>query len=150
MTAKPLKLRAKDTEDVQVISAILQDAIAPITDIIYRPDEKDFVMVVQRFCHEGKDQDGHCERVRAAVHITGVAGVQRQGINQDKPDAMLDLLAIMPEKDGLQFVFAGGGKIRLKLADWSLILEDFGEPWPAVCEPCHEEGSGLRVQGSGK
>jgi hypothetical protein len=133
-----LKLRAKDAEDLQVVSAILQDAIVPVCDVAFRPEEKDFVMIAQRFCHEGKDQDGHCERVRSAVHVTGVSGVQRQGIDQDKPNAMLDLLAIMSEKDGLEFVFAGGGIIRLKLADWSMILEDFGEPWPAACEPCHE------------
>jgi hypothetical protein len=141
MTAKPLKLRAKDSEDVQVISAILQDAIVPVVDIVYRPEEKDFVMIAQRFCRDKEGQGDCFERIRAAVHVTGVAGVQRQGIDQGKPDTMLDLLAVMPEKGSLQFVFAGGGKIKLKLADWSLILEDFGEPWPAVCEPCHEAGA---------
>jgi hypothetical protein len=147
-----LKLRAKDNEDIQVISAILQDAIVPICDMTYRPEEKDFVLVAQRFCRESHEEGASpCfERVRSAVHVKGVEGVQLQGIDQSRAENMLDLLALLPEKDGLQLVFAGGGKIRLKLADWSLILEDFGEAWPASCEPCHEEGSGFGVQGSGK
>jgi len=141
MEGKPLKLKAKDAEDVQVISAILQDAIVPVVDMAWRPEEKDFVMVVQRFCrerHDEKDDESCFERVRCAVHVKGVESVQLQGIAQDRPDDMLDLLAVMPEKGNLQFIFAGGGKVRLKLADWSLILEDFGEPWPTVCEPQHE------------
>jgi hypothetical protein len=140
MTGKPLKLKAKDAEDMEVISAVLQDAIAPVSDMIYRPEEKDFVMVVQRFCRESHGEgDGPCfERVRAAVHVRGVTGAQVQNIDQSQVGDMLDLLAVMPEKGALQFVFAGGGKIRLKLGDWALILEDFGEPWPASCEPCHE------------
>ena len=149
MTDKPLKLRAKDSEDVQVISAILQDAIAPVVDMAYRPAEKDFIMIVQRFC---RDEHGGTsfERVRCAVHVHGVTGAQLHGIDQARTEDMLDLLAVMPEANSLQFVFAGGGRIKLNLADWSLILEDFGEPWPAMCEPCHEEGSGFGVQGLGK
>jgi hypothetical protein len=140
MTGKPLRLKAKDAEDVQVISAILQDAIAPVCDMIWRPEEKDFVMVVQRFCREHHEEGGEpCfERVRCAVHVRGVESAQLQGIDQSRTEDMLDLLAVMPVSQALQFIFAGGGKIRLKLADWSLILEDFGQPWPTVCEPHHE------------
>jgi hypothetical protein len=43
------------------------------------------------------------------------------------------------------FIFAGGAKIRLQLQDWSMIVEDFGEAWPAQCNPCHEEGSGFEA-----
>jgi len=41
--------------------------------------------------------------------------------------------------NGLYFVFAGGAKIRAELGAWAMIVEDFGESWPAVCEPCHDE-----------
>jgi len=141
VTGAALKLKAKDAEDIQVISAILQDAIVPVCDMIWRPEEKDFIMVVQRFCREsknGQDGDACFERKRSVVHVRGVDEVQLQGIDRSNPEGMLDLLAIMPESDKLQFIFAGGGKIRLGLGDWTLILEDFGEPWPAACEPCHE------------
>jgi len=139
MTDGSLKLKARDAEDAQVISAVLQDAIVPVCDIIYRPAEKDFVMIAQRFCREGegKDRGGCFERVRSAIHVKGVLGTQSQGIDFTHATGMLDLLAVMPEEDGLQFVFAGGGRIRLKLADWLLVLEDFGAPWPTTHCPSH-------------
>ncbi|MGE3623539.1 MAG: DUF2948 family protein [Bdellovibrionales bacterium] len=131
-----MKLKAKDSEDVEVISAILQDAIAPVVDMIYRPEEKDFIMIVQRFCRD-EGRDCH-ERVRSAVHIKGVTGVRLHGIDKNRRDDMLDLLAVMPvDKNALQFVFAGGGRIRLDLDDWLLVLEDFGEPWPTGRCPEH-------------
>ncbi len=139
MTDGSLKLKARDAEDVQVISAVLQDAIVPVCDIIYRPAEKDFVMIAQRFCRGGEDGDrGGCfERVRTAVHVKGVLGVQSQGVDLTHVADMLDLLAVMTEESGLQFVFAGGGRIRLKLAGWLLALEDFGAPWPTSHCPSH-------------
>jgi hypothetical protein len=138
MTGPSLKLKAKDAEDVQVISAVLQDAIVPIGDMTFRPQEHDFVMVVQRFrCEEnGRPKNDH-ERICSAVHVQGVESVQTQGIELGKSDTMLDLLAVMPEEKTLHFVFAGGARIRLRLGEWSMILEDFGAPWPTPQAPHH-------------
>lgn len=136
-----LKLKAKDAEDVQIISAVLQDAIAPICDMAYRPEEKDFIIVVQRFCREPKADSLPCfERVRCAVHVRGVENVQTHNVDLTKRDTMLDLLAVLPENKALQFIFAGGGKIRVQLSNWSIALEDFGEPWPTTHAPCHDDG----------
>ncbi|HUY68638.1 MAG TPA: DUF2948 family protein [Alphaproteobacteria bacterium] len=167
MSDKPLKLKAKDAEDLQVVSAVLQDSIAPVCDMAFRPGEKDFVMVVQRFCCEDAEPGACPERVRCAVHVTGVASAQIQGLDLDRREDMLELLAVMPEDaavavataqagaeqsphKSLQFVFAGGGKIRLALGDWSLIIEDFGERWPVAHQPCHEEGTAVGIRHSGK
>jgi hypothetical protein len=139
MTETPLKLKGRDAEDVQVISAVLQDAIVPVCDMAWRPAENEFVMVVQRFrCEQDMASPEHgCERVCSAVHVRGVESVQVRGIDLENRDVMLDLLAVMPEGKMLQFVFAGGGRVRLQLADWSMILEDFGAPWPVTQAPRH-------------
>ena len=137
MTDKPLKLRAKDDEDVQVVSAILQDAIAPLSDITYNPDAKNFIMVVHRLRREAA-QEG-LERVCCAVNVQGVVQTQSQGIDQAHQARILDLLAVIPEKQSLTFIFAGNAQIRLQLENWSMIIEDFGAPWPAQCSPCHDQ-----------
>lgn len=49
MTKPLLKLLAKDEQDLQVMAAVLQDAIVPVSDIAFKEAEKDFVMVVHRF-----------------------------------------------------------------------------------------------------
>ncbi|MDX2028654.1 MAG: DUF2948 family protein [Alphaproteobacteria bacterium] len=140
MTEKRLKLKARDAEDIQVISAVLQDSIAPVCDMIYRPEEKNFIMVVHRLRREGDAAQG-LERICCAVNIKGVESAQMQNIDLHQQERMLDLLAALPEGQSLQFVFAGGPKIKLQLSDWAMIVEDFGESWPASCNPCHEAES---------
>jgi len=137
-----LKLRAQDSEDVQVISAVLQDAIAPACDMQYQSEAKNFVMVVQRLRRETA---GAPERICSALTIKGVMAVQTQGIDLRVTDRILDLLAIMvnagTDKPFLTLIFAGDAKIRLEVSDWAAALEDFGEPWPAQCNPCHDSAA---------
>jgi hypothetical protein len=132
-----LKLKAKDAEDMQVISAILQDAIVPLCDMAWQPKEKSFVMVVQRLCREAKDQ-GNLERVCCAVNLRGVESVQTHGIDLNDHKRMLDLLMMITEGPALHFIFADDAEIRIRLDNWLMIIEDFGEAWPAACEPCHD------------
>src|SRR3546814_7403897 len=46
---KPLKLRAHDPADMDVVAALLQDALVPLGDMTYLAKEKRFVMVANRF-----------------------------------------------------------------------------------------------------
>lgn len=132
-----LRLKAKDAEDIQVVSAVLQDAIAPVVDMTYNEASKNFIIVVQRLCRE-TNADGCKERICCALNVRGVEKVQTHGFNPANTNTMLDLLTLIPEDDELQLIFASDARIKLKLKDWNLILEDFGERWPAHCEPCHD------------
>jgi hypothetical protein len=143
VTGKLLKLRAEDGEDMDIISAVLQDAIAPLCDMTYQEPEKTFIMVVHRFCwgEDEKDitekEEKAFERIRCALTITGVTAVQIHGVNQKDTGQILDLLAVLLQDNNLQFIFAGEARIKLTLADWKLKLEDFGDPWPTTHRPCH-------------
>jgi hypothetical protein len=142
MTTPLLKLKAKDAEDVQVISAVLQDAIAPVIDMTYRPEDRNFIMVVHRLRRESGDKSGP-ERICCAINLRGAESVQTQGVDLEKRGQILDLLAIMQEGHNLRFVFAGEAQIKVQLAaapqdNWSVLIEDFGDPWPASCSPCHD------------
>lgn len=48
MTA-PLKIIARDAEDLAVVSACLQDALIPLNEMRYLPQERRFIMVANRF-----------------------------------------------------------------------------------------------------
>ena len=140
MTEPPLKLRAQDADDIQVIAAVLQDAIAPVCDMIYKADEKTFIMVVHRFRwdnEEVKTQDNCFERICCALEVEGVEAVKRHGFEHAECDRMLDLLTITLEENALQFIFAGGAQLKLSLGPWRLRIEDFGESWPTPHQPCH-------------
>ena len=140
MSAKLLKLRAEDTEDVQVISAVLQDAIVPVCDMAFEPDTQSFVIVAQRLRRE-EAENGAAERICSALTVKGVTSVQTFGFDRRQRERMLDLLAIMIEPGAKQasLIFAGDARIRLELAEWGFAVEDFGAAWPALCKPCHED-----------
>jgi len=61
MGPTPLKLRAEDEGDVDVLAAHLQDAIVPTRDIGYVPDKRQLVMVVNRFMWEHAGAAGIAE-----------------------------------------------------------------------------------------
>lgn len=139
----PLKLLARDAEDIQVVSATLQDALVPIHDMAFDAQKNEFMMAVSRFCWEKHNPEGQhlfqpCERVHCAVRVSGIQVVKTQQIDLSKRADILELLALVTDAQGLQLVFAGGPKLRLEGQGWSLKLEDFGEPWPAAKTPCHE------------
>lgn len=143
MTDGPLKLRAEDAADIEVLAAVLQDAIAPVCDMSFRPAEKSFVMVVHRFCWDcvqaepSSEANGCYQRICCALDVQGVESVQFVGFDPGDPALMLDLLTIMLQDGYLHMVFAGGAGLRLKLDGWKARIEDFGESWPTTHLPCH-------------
>jgi len=75
----PIRLRAEDAEDLKIVSACLQDAIVPITEIGWLPDDQSFVMVVNRFRWEAAG--AVLTRTNCAVTVQGVTGVKRRAID---------------------------------------------------------------------
>jgi hypothetical protein len=133
-----LKLQARDAEDVAVISAILQDAIVAVGDMIYRPATGEFIFAASRFCWESAKQTPPVyQRVNCALTVTGVTAAQLQGVDLTAKQTMHELLAVLAEPQGLRFVFAGSAGVRLTLADWQVRLEDFGAAWPTPQCPRH-------------
>lgn len=149
MTVTPIRLRAEDAEDLKIVSACLQDAILPIGDMDFLPDDRRFVMVVSRFRWEAADRprpgpaadDDHLalyERVQCGLRVEGVTGVKRRGFDVKNRAQILELLAIAPDgPDGLLLTFAGGGCLRLESPSWRVLVEDLGEPWPTGNRPTH-------------
>lgn len=52
-----LKLRARDPEDLGVVSACLQDALVPLADMVFQKVEKRFILVANRFMWERAPED---------------------------------------------------------------------------------------------
>ena len=76
-----LKLLARDEEDLAVISAILQDALIPVSEMAYLPEEHRFALVANRFRWEappGRPRE-KLERRLTGFSIGGVSAVRRRG-----------------------------------------------------------------------
>lgn len=148
-----LKLRAECSEDLTVLSAILQDAVTVVGDLAYRPQERRFVAMVNRYLWEetvGENgQSGErCHRIRSGLHFDGVLKASFHGFSLRAKKKALELLALhfTPTADGggrIILLFAGGSAIRLDVECIDGYLSDIGQPWKARCKPCHAKAEAL-------
>ncbi len=143
---KKLKLTAADAEDLQMLSARLQDAAGKLKDFVWLPKQRRFAVLLNRFRWE--DAKGPATRVRAALRFDGVSKVQSFAVKQGAPDAVVALLAITftPNGEGdpagtVELVLAGGGAIRLAVECIDAELADQTGPWAARARPSHEDRS---------
>ncbi|MFO0996160.1 MAG: DUF2948 family protein [Alphaproteobacteria bacterium] len=137
----PLKLRATDAEDIEVLSACLQDALIDFADMTYLKDEGRFIVVATRFRWEDLRSDAPVaafERVLCGIAFESVRRVRMRGIDPKRDQQRIfELLAIRAEAGALHLVLAGGAEIRLEVSDIVCHLKDLGEPWPVFERPRH-------------
>jgi DUF2948 family protein len=138
-SAGKLKLRAEDVEDLAVISAFLQDALVPVSDMVFLPDEQRFVLVANRFMWERPplDKKGHCERTLTGIAFDGVTAVRVRGFERSERDRILQVLAVRAVPGSIIFEFSGDDAMRLESGQILCHLEDIGEPWPTPWRPRH-------------
>jgi hypothetical protein len=133
-----LKLRALDAEDLIVVSAQLQDAIAAVAEMHYAPSQSRFVVVFNRFRWELPEDGEIYERTHSTFEVLNVDQVLFRGFALSERERMLELLQIGYEDDELILLFAGEAALRLKLHRLDARLQDFGEPWPTTRRPRHD------------
>ncbi len=133
----PLNLGAFDAEDLKVIAALVQDGIFPATEISWRPRERRFALLVNRFRWEDSGRERHGpERVRAVLAFDNVLRVASQGFDQHDRDLVLSLLDVSfrPGEDGageVLLTLAGDGAIRLEVEALEVRLKDVTRPYRA-------------------
>ncbi|HEY9038911.1 MAG TPA: DUF2948 family protein [Roseovarius sp.] len=141
-----LNLGALDAGDLQVISGLAQDAVFPVTEMAWRPGERRFVLLLNRFRWED-DTDAHApERVQSLLVIDNVLRVASLGIARADPDLILSLLSITfePGEDCAGHVLltlAGDGAIRLQVEALDVTLKDVTRPYlaPSGKTPHHPD-----------
>lgn len=141
---QPIRLAAEDVDDLSVISAALQDAVAQLGDFRFDRKARRFTAVFNRFRWEdGRGAQGW--RTRSALDVSGILKVQSKRLKQDAPEAIVSLLSLTFEPGeapggAILFVFSGGGELRLDVECIDALLVDIAEPWPAKSRPKHEAG----------
>ena len=139
---EPLKLAATDEEDIVVLSALLQDAVVPASEIIYLVPQSRFALVAHRFrwedAGEKKVAGAIYERIRCGISFDRVTGVRRRNLDLSRRSEMLELLALEASNEYVDLLFAGGATVRLEVESILCHAEDFGEAWPTLWRPDHE------------
>lgn len=146
---QPLKLTALDPEDLEVISAHMQDAIVRVGEIAYLPKEKTLAIVASRFGWEtavaGAGGNQAFERRRSGLRIHRVLSLKCQGVRQGSPDTVLSLLAIIfhpdrePPGGTIELTFSGGSSLRAEVECIEAALNDLGPAWKTRRRPSHAD-----------
>lgn len=142
MSESNLKLAATDAEDLAVLSMLLQDAVVPMSEMIYLAGESRFVLVANRFRWEAINNDAPdsrvYERVKCGLTFDRVTSVRKRQVDIKARERVLGLLALDVSDGYVNLIFAGGGVIRLYVERILCHAEDFGDPWPTQWRPDHD------------
>jgi hypothetical protein len=135
-----LTLRAETAEDVPVVSALVQDAVLPVTEIDWNAKARTLAFLVNRFRWEDRDITGTAsrpyERVRSLLVISGVTSVASQGIDRSERDTILSILNLTfePGDEGagrVVITLAGDGAIAAEVECLDIDLRDMTRPYIA-------------------
>lgn len=142
--AKPLRLLAETAEDLQVISAAVQDAVTKVANIKYDVRAHRFLVELNRFRWEGETgRANERERVRSILAFDGVLGVRSRGLTRSDPEMVISLLQATfepAEAPGgtIVLTLAGDGEVVLEVEVLDATLLDSDYVWPTRHVPSHE------------
>ena len=134
----PLRLRALDADDLQVVSSLCQDAVFPITEMAWDRKARRFGLLLNRLRREDRlvAQGTQVERVQAVLAIEDVTAVQTHGIDRAEADMVLSVLAITMEAgdDGtgrIVVTLSGDGAVAIDVEALEVTLRDVTRPYQA-------------------
>jgi hypothetical protein len=157
-----LKLVALDKDDIEVISAHVQDSLVKVADILWRPSDRRFVMALNRFDWMSAAEIAKIgiaaaaaarpeyRRCRTALRFERVLACKCRNLDQTAKGAQLNLLAVefavTDTPAGIvSLIFSGGGVIRLEVECLEAELADLGEVSTAAIRPDHFGGDTARA-----
>jgi DUF2948 family protein len=145
--ASALHLKALEPDDLPVISALVQDAIFPASEMAWRARERRFAVLLNRFRWEEPGIAQHTpERVQSLLVIEDALKVASQGVMRGGGDMILSLLSVAfePGEDGtgrVVLTLAGDGAVSIDVEALDVTLKDVTRPYiaPSKSVPSHPE-----------
>lgn len=130
-----LKINAKSDEDIEFLSALLQDGLCPISSMHH--ENNVFSLLVNRFLWEEYHSSKTAYRIHCGLVFNNVRAV-RTKIN--KNTRMLNLLMIkvtaVEGSKKINLIFSNG-EIELIADDINCAVSDFHEAWHTNAIPDH-------------
>lgn len=139
---EPLRLLARDFEDLTIVSTHLQDALLPLTSMVYERKSATFTMLANRFCweHPAIDHEGEpmYHRVHSGLCFKNVEKIHHRGFHPKENTRTLNLLTLQANKSNMVHLICSGDKeIRIETKNLQCHLGDLHHPWPTRKKPTH-------------
>jgi hypothetical protein len=141
----PLKLVALDRDDLEVVSAHLQDAVINTADIRWRPSERRLIVGLCRFDWEAAHGAmPEFRRRAAALRFERVLSCKSLNVDTAGKNAVLNLLSVSfadrdPPAGVVTLTFSGGAALRLEVECLEAEIADLGAVWETACCPDHSQ-----------
>ena len=146
----PLRLKALDADDLGVISALVQDAVFPVSEMTWARKDRRFALLLNRFRWEDAPRATagrrSFERVQSVLVIEDVVKVQSLGVYRGDFTVIMSLLsmAFEPGTDGMGRIvltLAGDGVIAIEVEALEVVLRDVTRPYvaPSGKRPGHPD-----------
>lgn len=147
---QPLHLKARDAEDLTILSALCQDAVVPMGEISYDAGQRRFAMLLNRFRWEDAERAAQrsrpVERVQSVLLFDDVLAAKSSGVSAADKDTIISVLAVVftAGEDGVgtvEITLAGDGAILLELEALDVTLKDVTRPYiaPSKKQPNHSD-----------
>jgi len=146
---RPVRLLARDEDDLQVIAALTQDAVFPASEMTWDRRQRRFGVLLNRFRWEDAQKPARrkrpFERVQSVLVIEDATRVVTQGVDPRERDVVLSLLDIgfEPAAEGagrVVMTLAGDGALGVDVEALEVKLKDVTRPYiaPSKKRPSHD------------
>ncbi len=133
---QPLRLRARDAKDIQVVSTLIQDSVFKRHAISWNARQREFAVLLSRFCWERGSDEGS-QRIRTVLKVTDILDIQMADLTQaSAPDVFSCLeLRFKPHEElsgELALILSGDRDVKMSVECIEVSLTDVSSPYPAA------------------
>ena len=129
MIYNPLKLKAEDDKDLEILSKYLFEAICLDKEMTFLKEKKSFMMSVERFTWElGADKIEEILQVLCLIEIKNIEKIFTENFFNKKSRGLHSLMSIAYDNGFLMFTFEDQAFIKILVNKLEVYVEDFGKP----------------------
>ena len=136
----PLKLRAEDDKDLEILSKCLFEAICLDNEMTLLKDKKAFMMAVERFTWElGANKDEEILQVLCLIEVKNIESILTEKFFNKKSKGIHSLMSIAYDNGFLMFTFEDQAFIKINVNKLEIYVEDFGKPIKPAIVPSRKK-----------
>ena len=138
MEFKKIHLYGSDIEDYEVLSALIQDAAIPTSEMKFDKVEKQFFLVCSRFSWESRLQNKGNKRIVSGICFDNVIEVKKKNFPSFNSENILNFLTLKKVTGFIELIFSNNILIKLVGNNISFRIDDLNKEWPTIFSPNHK------------
>ena len=137
MEFKKIHLYGSDIEDYEVLSALIQDAAIPTSEMKFDKVEKQFFLVCSRFSWESRLQNKGNKRIVSGICFDNVIEVKKKNFPSFNSENILNFLTLKKVTGFIELIFSNNILVKLIDNKISFRIDDLNKEWPTIFSPNH-------------